>query len=172
MVAALFSILLSGCTRNFASRRRRKRGARQRGGTERRGQRPISFVAYGDTRFSRSADTDAANPAVRTALVHAIADSNPSFICFTGDIVYTATIKTTEDFRQRHSRMARHTHPVFPRLAITNFTATKDGPGQLFARFPDSRTAAIIRCAPRILFCLCSTALSMKLQVRRGMACQ
>jgi acid phosphatase type 7 len=49
---------------------------------------PFHFVAYGDTRFHDPSDTDAANPAVRVALVQAIAAANPAFICFTGDIVY------------------------------------------------------------------------------------
>jgi len=49
---------------------------------------PFRFVAYGDTRFHDPRDTDAANPAVRVALVQAIAAVNPAFVCFTGDIVY------------------------------------------------------------------------------------
>ena len=49
---------------------------------------PLRFVAYGDTRFHDRADTEAANPAVRVALVQAIAELNPAFVCFTGDIVY------------------------------------------------------------------------------------
>ena len=49
---------------------------------------PFRFVAYGDTRFHDPKDTEAANPKVRLALVQAIADVNPSFVCFTGDIVY------------------------------------------------------------------------------------
>jgi Icc-related predicted phosphoesterase len=49
---------------------------------------PFRFVAYGDTRFHDPRDTEAANPAVRVALVQAIAEVNPGFICFTGDIVY------------------------------------------------------------------------------------
>jgi acid phosphatase type 7 len=49
---------------------------------------PLRFVAYGDTRFHDPADTEAANPAVRVALVQAIAELNPAFVCFTGDIVY------------------------------------------------------------------------------------
>ena len=46
------------------------------------------FVAYGDTRFHDPKDTEAANPAVRVALVQAIAAADPAFVCFTGDIVY------------------------------------------------------------------------------------
>ena len=49
---------------------------------------PFRFVAYGDTRFHDPKDTEAANPAVRVALVQAIADLTPAFVCFTGDIVY------------------------------------------------------------------------------------
>jgi Icc-related predicted phosphoesterase len=49
---------------------------------------PFRFVAYGDTRFHDPTDTDAANPSVRVALVKAIAEVKPAFICFTGDIVY------------------------------------------------------------------------------------
>src|SRR5207248_1476718 len=49
---------------------------------------PFRFVAYGDTRFHNPDDTEAANPAVRRVLVQAIAEVNPAFICFTGDIVY------------------------------------------------------------------------------------
>ena len=49
---------------------------------------PFRFVAYGDTRFHDPNDTEAANPAVRLALVKAIAAANPAFVCFTGDIVY------------------------------------------------------------------------------------
>src|ERR1700686_278433 len=49
---------------------------------------PFRFVAYGDTRFHDPNDSDAANPSIRVALVQAIAEVNPAFICFTGDIVY------------------------------------------------------------------------------------
>src|SRR4029077_4453910 len=49
---------------------------------------PFRFVAYGDTRFHDPNDTGAANPPVRRALVQAIAEANPAFVCFTGDIVY------------------------------------------------------------------------------------
>src|ERR1039457_6298803 len=46
------------------------------------------FIVYGDTRFTDPADKEAANPAVRQALVKAIAAAKPEFICFGGDIVY------------------------------------------------------------------------------------
>ncbi|MGA9685566.1 MAG: hypothetical protein WBQ81_02315, partial [Candidatus Sulfotelmatobacter sp.] len=49
---------------------------------------PFHFVTYGDSRFHDPKDTEAANPAVRQALVQAIAQTNPAFISFGGDIVY------------------------------------------------------------------------------------
>lgn len=49
---------------------------------------PVRFVAYGDTRFHNPKDTEASNPPVRVALVQAIAEVNPAFVCFTRDIVY------------------------------------------------------------------------------------
>jgi len=49
---------------------------------------PFRFVTYGDSRFHDPKDTDAANPAVRQALVQAIAEVKPTFISFGGDIVY------------------------------------------------------------------------------------
>jgi Icc-related predicted phosphoesterase len=48
----------------------------------------LHFVAYGDTRFTDPADTDAANPEARRALVKAIAGAHPDFVTFGGDIAY------------------------------------------------------------------------------------
>lgn len=49
---------------------------------------PFRFVAYGDTRFTNPADTDASNPEIRRALVKAIADVHPAFVSIGGDISY------------------------------------------------------------------------------------
>ncbi len=49
---------------------------------------PFRFVAYGDIRFTDPQNTDASNPAVRKALVQAIADAHPAFISIGGDLVY------------------------------------------------------------------------------------
>src|ERR1700756_5375242 len=49
---------------------------------------PFRFVVCGDSRFHDPSDTEAANPPVRQALVQAIAQTNPAFISFGGDIVY------------------------------------------------------------------------------------
>jgi Icc-related predicted phosphoesterase len=48
----------------------------------------VHFIAYGDTRFTDPADTNAANPEARRELVKAIAAAHPDFVTFGGDITY------------------------------------------------------------------------------------
>lgn len=99
---------------------------------------PFRFVAYGDTRFHDPEDTEAANPAVRVALVQAIADQNLAFICFTGDIVYNgydlADWKTwdTETSVWRSKRI-----PVYPALGNHDLHGSEQlALGNYFQRFP------------------------------------
>src|SRR5690348_17893128 len=78
---------------------------------------PFRFVAYGDTRFHDPNDTEAANPPVRVALVQAIAEANPAFVCFTGDIVYNGY--DTDDWKvwDRETSIWREKRiPVYPAL--------------------------------------------------------
>lgn len=68
------------------------------------------FIVYGDTRFTDPANTKAASPPVRWALVQAIAEADPAFIAVGGDIAYngddandwTVWDSETEIWRQRH----------------------------------------------------------------------
>jgi 3',5'-cyclic AMP phosphodiesterase CpdA len=48
-------------------------------------------VAFGDTRFTDPGNTEAANAAVRQALVSAIAETRPAFVSIGGDIVYNGS---------------------------------------------------------------------------------
>src|SRR5215813_5272475 len=48
----------------------------------------LHFIAYGDTRFTDPANTKAANPEARRELVKAIANAQPDFVTFGGDITY------------------------------------------------------------------------------------
>ncbi len=104
---------------------------------------PFHFVAYGDSRFHDPKDTKAANPAVRQALVQAIAQTNPAFISFGGDIVYNGYDK--DDWKVWDSETAvwrTDKIPVYPalgnhdlhgdeRVALANY----------FARFPDLKNS-------------------------------
>ena len=100
---------------------------------------PFRFVAYGDTRFHDPKDTEAANPAVRVALVQAIADANPAFICFTGDIVYNGNDANDWKVWDRETSVWREKKiPVYP--ALGNHDLHGDASvalGNYFSRFPD-----------------------------------
>lgn len=99
---------------------------------------PFHFIAYGDTRFHDPKDTDAANPAVRVALVQAIADANPAFVCFTGDIVYNGYDK--DDWKVWDSETSiwrEKAIPVYPALGNHDLHGKKeDALGNYFQRFP------------------------------------
>jgi len=100
---------------------------------------PFRFVAYGDTRFHDPSDTQAANAAVRATLVNAIAEANPAFVCFTGDIVYngndandwkTWDIETAvwHDKKIRvYPALGNHDLHGDPKVALANY----------FQRFPE-----------------------------------
>lgn len=104
---------------------------------------PFRFVAYGDTRFHDPKDTDAANPPVRLALVEAIADVDPAFICFTGDIVYNGNDgndwkvwdSETSIWREKkitvYPALGNHDLHGDPAVALGNY----------FARFPELKNS-------------------------------
>jgi acid phosphatase type 7 len=104
---------------------------------------PFRFVAYGDTRFHDPKDTEAANPAVRVALVQAIGDVNPAFICFTGDIVYNGI--DADDWKVWDSETSIFREkkiPVYPALGNHDLHGRTDvALGNYFQRFPDLKNS-------------------------------
>jgi acid phosphatase type 7 len=100
---------------------------------------PFRFVAYGDTRFHDPKDTDAANPPVRLALVQAIAEAHPAFICFTGDVVYNGY--DANDWKVWDSETAiwrEKNIPVFPALGNHDLHGSeKAALANYFERFPN-----------------------------------
>src|SRR5580704_6803038 len=104
---------------------------------------PFRFVAYGDTRFHNPADTEAANPAVRVALVKAIADVNPAFVCFTGDIVYNGYDANDWKVWDNETSIWRDKKiPIYP--ALGNHDLHGDAAvalGNYFQRFPDLKNS-------------------------------
>ncbi len=100
---------------------------------------PFRFIAYGDTRFHDSRDTEASNPTVRRELVQAIADLHPAFITIGGDIVYNGY--DTNDWKVFDSETSiwrENKIPVFPVLG--NHDLHGDATislGNYFRRFPD-----------------------------------
>ena len=104
---------------------------------------PFRFVAYGDARFHDPTDTEAANPAVRVALVQAIAGLNPAFICFTGDLVYNGY--DTNDWGVWDSETAvwrEKNIQVYPALGNHEFRGDeKIALANYFLRFPDLKNS-------------------------------
>jgi 3',5'-cyclic AMP phosphodiesterase CpdA len=100
---------------------------------------PFRLVAYGDTRFHDPKDTDAANPPVRVALVQAITEVNPAFICFTGDIVYNGYDDNDWKVWDKETRIWREKKiPVYPALGNHDLHGGENvALGNYFHRFPD-----------------------------------
>lgn len=103
---------------------------------------PFRFVVYGDARFHDPRDTDAANPPVRRALVQAIAQGNPAFICFTGDIVYNGY--DDEDWKVWDSETREWRDkkiPIYPALGNHDLHGDpKVALGHYFERFPELKS--------------------------------
>jgi len=97
------------------------------------------FVAFGDTRFHDPSDTEAANPAIRHALVAAIDKENPAFISIGGDIVYVG--ENPKDWEVWDSETAiwrEHKIPVYPILGNHDLKGSlQTALANYFARFPD-----------------------------------
>jgi len=104
---------------------------------------PFQFVAYGDTRFHDPADLEPANPAVRVALVKAIADVNPAFICFTGDIVYNGYDANDWKVWDAETSIWREKNiPVYPSLGNHDLHGDQNvALGNYFRRFPDLKNS-------------------------------
>lgn len=104
---------------------------------------PFRFVAYGDTRFHDPTDTEAANPAVRVALVQAIAEANPAFVCFTGDIVYNGyDLNDWKTWDSETSIWRDKNIPIFPALGNHDLHGDpKIALGNYFQRFPELKNS-------------------------------
>ncbi len=122
---------------------------------------PLRFVAYGDTRFHDPKDTEAANPAVRVALVQAIAEVKPAFVCFTGDIVYNGY--DANDWKVWDSETAiwrEKKIPVYPALGNHDLHGDeKIALGNYFQRFPELKNSRYysVRAANALILVLDSS---------------
>jgi Icc-related predicted phosphoesterase len=104
---------------------------------------PFHFAVYGDSRFHDPTDTDAANPAVRQALVQAVARTNPAFISFGGDIVYNGNDKDDWKVWDTETAVWRDKKiPIYPALGNHDLHGSeKDSLGNYFQRFPDLKNS-------------------------------
>ena len=102
-------------------------------------QTPFRFVAYGDIRFTDPRNTDASNPVTREAIVKAVAEANPAFICVTGDLIYRGSNLEDWQIWDESTKIWREQKiPVFP--ALGNHELHSDerlGLVNYFQRFPE-----------------------------------
>ena len=122
---------------------------------------PFRFIAYGDTRFHDPKDTEAANPPVRVALVQAIAEANPAFICFTGDIVYNGDdANDWKIFDSETSIWREKKIPVYPALGNHDLHGSEEvALRNYFERFPDLKNSRYysVRAANTLILVLDSS---------------
>ncbi len=122
---------------------------------------PFRFVAYGDARFHDPTDFEAANPPVRAALVRAVANVHPAFVCFTGDIIYRGS--DTDDWKvfDRETSIWRDDKiPVFPALGNHEFyKVEKTALSNYFQHFPDLKDSRYysVRAANTLILVLDSS---------------
>jgi acid phosphatase type 7 len=80
----------------------------------------LTFVVYGDTRFTRHADV--VNALARRALVDKIARENPAAILVGGDLVFEGgNPDDYETYRKETAEWSDHKIPVFPALGNHEF---------------------------------------------------
>lgn len=122
---------------------------------------PFRFVAYGDSRFHDPKDTDAANPAIRVALVDAVAKANPAFICFTGDLVYNGNDKDDWKVWDSETSPWRDKNiPVYPTIGNHELHGDETiALGNYFQRFPDLKNSRYysVRAANTLILVLDSS---------------
>jgi Icc-related predicted phosphoesterase len=77
----------------------------------------VHFIAYGDTRFTDPTNTKAANPEARRELVKAIANAQPDFVTFGGDITYNGNDPNDWKVYDSETALWREKHiRVYPAL--------------------------------------------------------
>jgi hypothetical protein len=86
---------------------------------------PLTFIVYGDTRFTQRSDV--VNAAARRALVAGIANESPAAILIGGDLVYTGTNEDDYETYKNETREWRDRHiPVFVALGNHEFRGCED----------------------------------------------
>ena len=122
---------------------------------------PFRFVAYGDARFHDPKDTEAANPPVRQALVQAIAEVNPAFISFGGDIVYNGyDVNDWKVWDSETSIWREKKIPVYPALGNHDLHGDENvALANYFQRFPDLKNSRYysVRAANSLILVLDSS---------------
>jgi hypothetical protein len=84
--------------------------------------RPLTFIAYGDMRFTDATERDASSPTVRRALVERIAGEHPAALFITGDVPWHGGARADYAvFRDETEAWRSASLRVFPALGNHEF---------------------------------------------------
>jgi len=78
--------------------------------------RPLTLIAYGDTRFTDRSNTTATNPRARTALVERIDAEHPDAILVSGDLPWHGNVDDYVRFTAETDVWRRHQLRLLPAL--------------------------------------------------------
>ena len=102
---------------------------------------PLVAIAYGDTRFTDPAETGAANPGARRALVARIAAEQPAAIFINGDLPWHGVPQDYDVYREETRPWRERRLRLYPTLGNHEFSACSE-PACLerwWAAFPELR---------------------------------
>ncbi len=89
--------------------------------------RPLTFIAYGDIRFTDPAETAASSPSVRRALVDGIAAERPAALFVSGDLPWHGgTIADYDIYRNETAVWREKGLRVFPALGNHEFAGCEE----------------------------------------------
>src|SRR5271165_1778904 len=84
---------------------------------------PVTFITYGDQRFTDPANTTTTNPRVRQFLVQRIAGEKPEAVVLNGDVPLTGSVKNDYEVFKSETKPWRDTHLlVLPTLGNHEFS--------------------------------------------------
>ena len=155
ILTAAMLLVLSGCTKSSSAQ------VSNPADLQLDQKPPFRFVAYGDTRFHDPKDTQVADPAVRVALVQAIAEVHSAFICFSGDIVLNGYDADDWKVWDSETRIWRENRiPVYPALGNHELHGNEEvALSHYFQRFPELRNSRYysVRAANTLVLALDSS---------------
>lgn len=84
-------------------------------------QQPLVFIAYGDTRFTSPAETDASNPIARRALIAKISGMQPGAIFIDGDLPWHGVPEDYAVYREEIRAWREQRLRIYPALGNHEF---------------------------------------------------
>ena len=102
---------------------------------------PLVLVAYGDTRFTDSSETNASNPIARQALIAKIAAERPAAVFIDGDLPWHGVAPDYAVYREETAQWREQHLRIYPALGNHEFAACSE-PACLdrwWSEFPELR---------------------------------